>query len=49
MRHDADAVGVYTTPLLADFRLQVSVFWQEPLPNPIEIVATVKAMLATDN
>ncbi len=48
VRHDADAAGVYITPLLPEFGLQVDLLWQDPLPNPIEIVATVQAMLTAD-
>lgn len=38
--------GVYTTPLLPDFRLSVARLWQKPLPTIRETLAEVDAMLA---
>jgi Uma2 family endonuclease len=40
-----DASGIYTTPLLPDFALDVAILWQKNLPNVIEIVEMVKKML----
>ncbi|MCC6616027.1 MAG: Uma2 family endonuclease [Anaerolineae bacterium] len=48
VRRDADATGIYTTPLLPDLHLHIAPLWQDTPPNPIEIVATVKAMLGDD-
>jgi Uma2 family endonuclease len=39
------AEGVYSTPLLPDFRLQVELLWQSPLADILQIVAMVKTML----
>jgi len=37
--------GVYTTPLLPGLRLSLDALWREPLPNVVEIVASVRADL----
>ncbi len=41
-----DADGNFTTPLLPGLRLHVPTLWREKLPNTIEIVAAVQAMVA---
>lgn len=36
--------GVYTTPLLPSFALDVAVLWREPLPGPAALLQMVAAM-----
>lgn len=40
-----DAQGHYTTPALPGLVLSVPVLWQETLPNPIDVVESVREML----
>jgi Uma2 family endonuclease len=42
-----DADGHYRTPLLPGFALHVPTLWQKPLPNIVEAVERVRAMLAS--
>jgi Uma2 family endonuclease len=44
--HQPDGDGNYTTPLLPDFQLNVTGLWDEELPDIIQIVEMMKAMLA---
>ncbi len=37
--------GIYSTPLLPDFQLEIELLWREVLPEPEVIIALVKAML----
>jgi Uma2 family endonuclease len=39
------AEGFYSTPLLPDFRFQVELLWQSPLPDFFQIADMVKTML----
>ncbi len=41
-----DAEGNYQTPLLPDLRVHVPTLWAAPLPNLIDTVRTVEAMLS---
>jgi Uma2 family endonuclease len=41
---DLDAEGVYTSAVLAGFKLPVHILWQEPLPSLSETLAIVAAM-----
>lgn len=38
--------GVYTTPLLPKFKLDTDLLWQFPLPDILEVVDHIKAMLS---
>lgn len=40
-----DAEGNYRTPALPGFALHVPTLWVDPLPNPVDIVQSVQAML----
>lgn len=42
----ADRAGIYETPLLPQLRLDTTILWRSPLPEPPEILAAVQAMLA---
>jgi Uma2 family endonuclease len=46
--HTPDANGMYTTPRLPRFQLQVAVLWAEPLPHIAQVVDMVRAMLADE-
>lgn len=46
LQHPIDAI--YTSSILPKLNIQVNVFWQERLPNSIEIVQMVEAMLKED-
>jgi Uma2 family endonuclease len=41
-----DAGGNYQTPLLPGLKLHAPTLWQEPLPDIMQIVESVRAMLA---
>lgn len=43
--HQADANGHYRSPLLPDFYLPTQVLWQDPLPDIVEVVAFMRALL----
>jgi Uma2 family endonuclease len=45
LRQAEDAEGFYRTPLLPGFALHVPTLWQDALPDPIQTVEAVKAML----
>jgi Uma2 family endonuclease len=38
--------GIYTTPLLPGFKLNIATLWQTPLPDILQTVASVRDMLA---
>lgn len=37
--------GIYSTPLLPDFQLEIAILWREELPNFYAIAEAVKAMV----
>jgi Uma2 family endonuclease len=43
-----DDQGIYHTPLLPRLALHVPTLWQDPLPNVVEIVQAVQAMLSAE-
>lgn len=43
--HRAGTDGMYESPLLPDLRLHVPTLWQDTLPNALEVVTAVQAML----
>jgi Uma2 family endonuclease len=46
--HAPDANGIYATPRLPRFQLHVTGLWAEPLPDIVQVVDIVRAMLAGD-
>jgi len=45
IRLSADAVGIYRTPLLPHFEMNITLLFGDELPNILEILNMVKAML----
>jgi hypothetical protein len=45
VRITEDEDGNYRTPNLPQFALHVSTLWQEKLPTPSEVAATVQKLL----
>lgn len=43
-----DLAGSYMTPLLPRFKLHVPTLWEHPLPNVVQVVETMRHMLADE-